>query len=79
MENILMVASCIAFIYLLIKLIDIKYIKKEEKPLKVLLIDSIIVFISVIIGNILLEQFGNYNSSGISKSVPIAFTSTPDF
>ena len=51
-------------------------ILKENKPLKVLARDTLVVYLSVILGNFVMSQVGGID---ISKSVPQVFTNTPDF
>jgi hypothetical protein len=58
MQNIYVTAFGIALIFMLIKFIDMRYISKENKPLKVLIIDTIVVYFSVLMGNFVIDQFG---------------------
>lgn len=77
MENNLLIAVIIAISYFIIKFIEIKFIKKEEIILKPLVIDSLIVFISSLLGIMIYEQF---NASNIIGNDDIkAFTSNPEF
>jgi hypothetical protein len=47
--------------YIIFKVIDMKYISKEELPLKTIVKDGIIVFVCGIIATLALEQLNNYN------------------
>ena len=71
-------AIMITIIFFAIKMIELKVNKDEtvEKPLKLIVKDSIIVYICSIIGTIIYTQFfpNNESISGIS-----AFTNAPDF
>jgi len=53
-----------------------RVILKENKPLKILLRDTIIVYLSVVLGNFVIEQV--YPVGKLSKS-PIVFTNKPEF
>lgn len=76
MENSFFIAGGISVIYLLIKLIEMRVILKEMKPIKDLARDTIIVYLSSILGIFILEQF----SSGITKPThTTAFIGNPDF
>jgi hypothetical protein len=52
-----------------------RFILKENKPLKDLFRDTIIVFISTVVGIFVLEQF----ATNIGKSAPKVFTDKPNF
>jgi hypothetical protein len=68
----------IAVFYLALKFIEIRFItKKENKPLKEIMRDSLLVYIATIGGIFVLEQF-NPLTENIGKT-PIVFTSDPDF
>jgi hypothetical protein len=65
--------------YIIFKVIDMKYISKEELPLKTIVKDGIIVFVCGIIATLALEQLNNYNILDSPKNVLSAFTNEPDF
>ena len=76
MDNSFIVGGAIAVIYLILKIVEMRLIVKETKPVKDLARDKIIVYLSSILGVFILEQF----SSGISNIAPTtAFTGNPDF
>ena len=56
-----------------------RFILKENKPLKQLFIDSLIVFISCMISLILLDQFNLNELIGNIKPIPNVFVNNPDF
>ena len=56
MSNVFINAGITAFIFLIIKFIEMRFIEKENKPLKELIKDTLIVYISVLSGYYLLEQ-----------------------
>ena len=68
-------SAIIAFLYLLIKFIETKYTKGEKKPLKVLAIDTLLVYICSILGIYTIDQIRS--DSGSSSTG--AFLDKPDF
>ena len=79
MNNQVITSLIISLLYLIIKFIEMRFILKENKPLKQLFIDSLIVFISSMISLILLDQFNLNELIGGTKISPAAFINTPDF
>ena len=76
MEQYIFYALFITASYILIKFIEMKVILKEFKPLKEVIRETIIVFISVIIGMFLYSQVsGTINIKGS----PNAFVGEADF
>lgn len=57
MDNIYITALIISFLYLLCKFIEMRFITKENKAIKTIVIDTIFVYFSVIIGYFLIGQF----------------------
>ena len=53
-----------------------RFILKENKPLKVLARDTLVVYLSVVLGNFIMQQLGGMT---ITKSIPQVFTNDPDF
>ena len=79
MNNQVLTAGIISIIYFLIKFIEMRFILKENKPLKHMVIDTMIVFISATITILLLDQFNLNELIGNIKSAPGAFINKPDF
>tara|TARA_B100001093_G_scaffold478139_1_gene506033 strand:- start:3030 stop:3269 length:240 start_codon:yes stop_codon:yes gene_type:complete len=79
MNNQVTTSLIISLLYLIIKFIEMRFILKENKPLKQLFIDSLIVFISSIISLILLDQFKLNELIGNIKPIPNVFVNSPDF
>jgi hypothetical protein len=76
MEQYIFYALFISASYILIKFIEMKVILKEFKPLKEVIRETIIVFISVIVGMFLYSQVsGTINIKGS----PSAFVGEADF
>ncbi len=76
MDNLFINAGIIAFIYILVKFAEMRVILKENKPLKVLLREAVMVYLSVLGGDFILQQVAPLKSA---ISAPTVFTSPPDF
>jgi len=79
MGNIFVVAAFISITFLLAKFLEMRYIEKESKPLKLLLRDSFIVYFSVIIANFIMEQINPVLKGGTASKVTPVFTDNPGF
>lgn len=80
MENIFIVAAVISITYLIAKFIEMRFVEKENKPLKLLIRDSLLVYFSVIIANFILEQLNPMiQSAGASQNATPIFTDNPGF
>ena len=79
MENTIQIAVIIAIVFLIIKFIDIKIIKKSDEPLKPIVIDSLVAFISSIIALFIIDQFGFLKSMMGPGDQVQAFVSNPEF
>jgi hypothetical protein len=80
MTNNLLISTIISIVYLLFKFFDMRFIKKQNLPIKDLILDSCVVFVSSLLTFFLFDQF-NLNDilSGESASAPEAFVDTPNF
>lgn len=56
MEKIFIVSSIITCIFVVIKILEMKYVDKEWKPLKHIIRDAVIVFVSSMMGSFILFQ-----------------------
>ena len=79
MTNNFLFALIMGIIYLLFKFIDMRYIKKENRPLKDLILDSSVVFISSLITFFLFSQFNLANILNGEEKVADAFIDNPAF
>ena len=79
MTNNIVFGLIIAFIYLVIKFLDMRYIKKEIKPLKDIILDSLLVFISTLISFFILNQFNFDELISDKPKITDAFTGNPEF
>jgi hypothetical protein len=80
MDNIFINAAIISVIFLLGKFAEVRLLNKEEnKPMSDLLRDTLIVYLSVLIGSYVAEQFQLSSvSSSVGKATQ-AFTGAPEF
>lgn len=80
MNNMLIISLIISIIYFIFKFLEMRFIIKENKPLKELVKDSLFVYISSLIGFFILEQFNNMLESDIKVNTnPPAFTNEAPF
>ena len=80
-KNVIITAIIVSFIYVILRIIEIKFINKEELNFILFIKDALIVLCSVIAGFYLTEQIKPMmyeNASSIIKA-PIIFTDTPNF
>jgi hypothetical protein len=79
MDNIFIVGAVISIVFFIVKFIEMRFIEKENKPLKYLTRDSLLVYFSTICGHFIIGQV----SQGIEKleggsSTPV-FIDNPSF
>jgi hypothetical protein len=81
MDNIYIISGIIAFVFFLGKFIEMRFIEKESKPLKMIVKDTLLVYVCTIIAFIVLEQLKPIiqESSGGALVTQIAFTDNPTF
>lgn len=78
MENIFIVASIISLIFFISKFIEMRFIEKESKPLKIIIRDSILVYFSVVLSNFIIKQITTSSVVGGQNITPV-FTDNPGF
>lgn len=79
MENIFIIGAVISIVFFIVKFIEMRFIEKENKPLKYLTRDSLLVYFSTICGHFIISQVSN----GLDKiegggSTPV-FIDNPSF
>ena len=79
MTSIFVVAAVISITFLVAKFLEMRYIEKESKPLKLLIRDTLLVYFSVIIANFIMEQINPIMNGGTSKKITPVFTDNPAF
>ena len=80
MENIFLVAGIVSIIFFITKFLEMRFIEKESKPLKYLVRDALVVYVSVITGNFIIEQVTPIvNETTHANIQTLAFTDIPPF
>ena len=77
--NFILPSLAFSIIFMIYKIIDMKYITKEENTLKNITKDSLIVFLCSMVSMFGLEQLNINEIIGNSKESLSAFTNEPDF
>ena len=80
MDNIFVVAGLMSVVFLIFKFVEMRFVEKESRPFKLLVRDAILVYLSIILGNYLVEQINPMLSggNGSRQTIP-AFTDNPGF
>ena len=84
MSDILTLSIASSIIYLIFRFIEMKYVNREDKPIKSLLKDGLFVFVGVYSANFIVGRMmdGEKNTEGIStggnRKTP-AFVGDPEF
>jgi hypothetical protein len=78
MDNIFIISAVISIIFLIAKFIEMRFIEKENKPLKLLIRDTLLVYVSVICGYFIVTQVTPVVQKAGSSVTPV-FTDSPDF
>ena len=76
MENIYLTGLVISLAFLIAKFLEMRFITKENKPLKTVIIDTLFVYFSVLTGYFLMEQFSL--KAKVLTEAPV-FVSGPGF
>ena len=71
-----MLSTAVSVIYLLIRFIEMRFITKETKPLKTLIRDALLVYVSSLSGFYILQNITPVITANVSTG---AFTNEPDF
>ena len=81
MDNIFIIATIISIVFFIAKFIEMRFIEKESKPLKLLIRDTLLVYFSVICGYFVLEQLKPIiqTGSGEGNLITPVFTDNPGF
>jgi hypothetical protein len=76
MDNLYLSAFIVSSIFFIIKFIELRFITKEEIILKKMIINTIVVYFSVIVGYFISDQFKI--SKSLTNEAPV-FTDGPGF
>jgi hypothetical protein len=79
MTNIFIIAGIISITFLVVKFLEMRYVEKESKPLKLLIRDTLLVYFSVLIANFVIDQINPVMSAGGDKKIMPVFTDNPAF
>uniref|UniRef100_A0A6C0I7G2 Uncharacterized protein n=1 Tax=viral metagenome TaxID=1070528 RepID=A0A6C0I7G2_9ZZZZ len=80
MDNIFLIAAIVSAIFFIAKFLEMRYVEKESKPLKFLIRDTLVVYISVIAGNFIYEQVTPAIAETVkTQGIPVAFTDEAPF
>ena len=81
MDNVFLVAGIISVIFFIVKFLEMRYLcaDDEPKPLKILIRDALIVYISSAFGMFVYDQLTPVINETVNPSVPLAFTDNPPF
>ena len=75
-NSIFYISFAVSFCFLIFKFIEMKFIVKENIPVKILARDTLLVYLSVLLGNFVYSQIGAESFIG---KVPEVFTNNPEF
>ena len=76
MESIFAISLAIAIVYFILKFGEMRLISKEERPMKLMLRDTIAVYLSSVVGMYVVDQLGD---AVVKKSPTTAFVGEPEF
>lgn len=80
MDNIFVISAVISIIFFIVKFIEMRFIEKESKPLKLLIRDSLLVYFSVIVGYFIINQLKTViDTNGDNTKITPVFTDNPSF
>ena len=79
MDNIFLLAGIVSVIYFIAKFLEMRYVEQESKPLKFLIRDTLLVYVSVVCGSFVIEQLKPIMDNTELPNAPLAFTDNPPF
>lgn len=74
MDNMFSMAAAISLVFVLFRFLDMRVIAKDKKPLKELIKEGLLVYLSVCVGMFLMQQVKNTTPSRTN-----VFTGDPSF
>jgi len=77
--SIFVIAAIISITFLVVKFLEMRYVEKESKPLKLLIKDTLLVYFSVIIAHFIIDQINPVMTGGNGKKITPVFTDNPAF
>ena len=79
MTNTFLIAGIVAVIFFIMKFIEMRIVDKESKPLKLLIRDSLVVYISVVMGDFVVDQLQPFIVGENVTHAPSVFINNPEF
>lgn len=79
MNNIFVIASLISITFFVVKFIEMRFVEKENKPLKTLVKNTLLVYFSVLISNLIAEQISPIMNNVSGNKITPVFTDNPGF
>lgn len=79
MKNIFLEAFIISFIYVIYIFLEMRYNKNEEKSLKDIIKNGLLVYLAVLLGAFMIDQFKPEVEKLVSESPPLVFVDNPPF
>ena len=76
-NSIFYISFAVSFCYLVFKFMEMKFVVKENIPIKLLARDTLLVYLSVLLGNFVYSQIGGMEQ--LVGKVPEVFTNSPEF
>jgi hypothetical protein len=73
------IAGVISIIFFIGKFLEMRHVEKESKPLKYLIRDSLLVYVSVVFGLFIINQLNPVIQDNSLLENPVAFTDNPPF
>ena len=79
MKNIFLEAFVISLIYAIYVFLEMRYNKNEEKQIKDIVKEGLLVYLSVVSGVFIINQFKPEVEKLVSESAPLVFVDNPPF
>ena len=79
MASIFIIAGVISITFLLAKFLEMRYVDQEPKPLKILIRDTLLVYVSVVLGCFIVDQLKPVIEDTEFPKVPLVFTDEAPF
>jgi hypothetical protein len=79
MENIFLGAFVISLIYVIIIFLEMRYYQKDDKQVKDIVKEGLLVYFSVISGIFVMQQFKPEVEKIINEAPPLVFVDNPPF
>jgi hypothetical protein len=79
MENIFLGAFVISLIYVIIIFLEMRYYQKDDKQVKDIVKEGLLVYFSVISGIFIMQQFKPEVEKIINEAPPLVFVDNPPF